>query len=210
MGLPQKIVRLFRNASIDLRYGAWLGGALATRYALLGAFNPSNSDYSVLPAVFGDLIRPYDVLVDVGCGRGRVINWWLKGGHRNKIIGLELDPDLASRTARRLRRFHNVSVIVGDATVHVPPDGTLFYLYNPFNAEVMARFRDSIVARNRPATLIYYNCENLDVFTGDPRWQIRVIAEQGRINQFAVMQLRQSTARKSGADLRVVEEISQC
>ena len=44
----------------------------------------------MLPKLFnernGTAIKSSDVLVDVGCGRGRVINWWLSLGLGNKIV----------------------------------------------------------------------------------------------------------------------------
>src|SRR5262245_31735372 len=103
-----------RNLAMDLRYGASLAGTAPPRAE--GTAAVVNSQYSVLPYVFGDRIRPHDVLVDVGCGKGRVINWWLSQGLRNRMVGIEHNPEIASATARRLRRFRNVTIVNRDAT----------------------------------------------------------------------------------------------
>ena len=131
----------------DLRYGGALRGDIRSRYRRAGAYNVVNSPYSVLPHVFRGRIGPQDVLVDVGCGKGRVINWWLDQGLRNRMVGLEIDPAVASATARRLSAFGNVMIIHDDATTGVPDDATLLYMYNPFDRAA----HDALQGQSRPA-----------------------------------------------------------
>src|SRR5215470_12031173 len=70
------------------------------------------SPYYVLRAIFERVsIGPHDVLVDVGCGEGRVINFWLHRGIENQIVGVEANPEAAQDAARRYRRFRNVSIV---------------------------------------------------------------------------------------------------
>jgi len=99
-----RLVRLARNIVFDLRYGAFLGGVIPTRYLGTGAVNVANSDYAVLPHLFDRLIEHDDVLVDVGCGKGRVLNWWLRFYPHHRIVGIELDGEVAEKTRHRLRR----------------------------------------------------------------------------------------------------------
>jgi hypothetical protein len=78
-----------------------------------------------------------------------------------------------------------------------PDDGTLFYLFNPFDAPAMMRFKDRLkesVSRSPigEATVIYYNCRHLEVFVNDeacnieygklehPLAVIRVLARRGK------------------------------
>jgi hypothetical protein len=161
-----------RNVATDLRYGAILSGGIASRYRDRGASDVVNSQYSVLPHIFRGRIAADDVLVDVGCGKGRVLNWWLSQGLSNRMVGIELDPEVASATARRLRRFGNVSIINGDATTAMPADATLAYLYSPFSRDVMRRFKEHLVERfgHRGITALYWNPQFVDVFDEDPRW----------------------------------------
>lgn len=127
-----RIVRIVRNALIDLRYGGLLAGELKSRFSDRHAVETANSDYVGMSYMFEGRIKDSDVLVDVGCGKGRVINSWLHSGYRNKMIGLELDDEVAERTRRRLRKFDNVTIVTGDAVENIPPSGTLFYMYHPF------------------------------------------------------------------------------
>ena len=69
--LTVRSFRIARNALQDLRYGAPLGG-LISMYG--------NTDYLALSNIFAKRIKDNDVLVDVGCGKGRVIQLLARAG----------------------------------------------------------------------------------------------------------------------------------
>jgi SAM-dependent methyltransferase len=186
------IYRRLHNFLGDLRYGRPLYGSIPSRYADLGANSTENSSYLSLKQIFEGAIRPDDVLVDVGCGRGRVINWWLSQGLSNRMVGIELDENIATETRHRLRRFDNVEIIAGDAVEQLPQDASLIYLYNPFDARVMhtfkSRVKDILVHSNRNVTkLIYLNCKHLNVFEQDPHCSIK---KGEALYPFAVIEIR--------------------
>jgi hypothetical protein len=168
---------ILRSLLLDLRYGGSLAGNVKTRHRAAGAYNVVNTPYSVLPHMFAGRIREGDVLVDVGCGKGRVLNWWLSRGLRNRLVGIEMNPEIAASTAKRLRRHDNVTVVSGDATTAIPDDATLLYLYNPFDGPTMQRFKSMLVERfrRRGITLLYWNTEALDVWRDDPRWDVDLV-----------------------------------
>ena len=176
----RRLPKVARNLARDLRYGKPLGGTMRTRYAHLGAHDVGNADYDDLAILFGEAgVLPDDVIVDVGAGKGRSINWLLAHHPENRIVGIELDPDVCADTAKRLRRYDHVTIRCGDATTMLPPDGTLFYLFNPFDETVMLRFRDALVATRAGAAsrtrIVYYNVKALNVFEEDPRFVVRMI-----------------------------------
>jgi SAM-dependent methyltransferase len=187
-----------RSVATDLRYGAILSGNVRSRRS--GSYDVANTPYSVLPHVFAGRIAAQDVLVDVGCGKGRVINWWLSRGLRNRMIGIELEPDVAAATARRLSRFANVTIINADATTAVPGDATLVYLYNPFDRAAIERFKANLAGRfgGCGITALYWNPHWLAVFEDDPRWSTELIELTavsdpriaGAHRQYAVVALR--------------------
>ena len=195
-----KLASIARTVATDVRYGRVLSGTVRAREADVGAADVVNSPYSVLPHVFAGRIRATDVLVDVGCGKGRVINWWLSQGLRNRLIGIELNPAVAAGTARRLRRFDNVTIVNADATTAVPDDATLLYLYSPFDRATMRRLKSDLEQRfsSRGITALYWNPEFVDVFADDPRWSAQVIELDdlsdprigGTHGQYAVVELR--------------------
>ena len=134
-----------------------------------------NSDYLVLRAIFEGRVQDGDLLVDVGCGRGRVLNHWLGLRKNVDIVGIEIDPEIASETRRRLGRFANVTVLAGDAAEALPADASLLYLFNPFNGHVMERFKRSVSERCPSATLLYYHPIYLQIFREDPVWDVEEI-----------------------------------
>jgi hypothetical protein len=154
----------------------------------------------VLPHIFADRIHDDDVLVDVGCGKGRVINWWLSLGLRNRIVGIELDPEVASATEKRLRKFDNVEIVNADATMAVPDEATLLYMYSPFDQGSMHRFKADLERRfrRRGITALYWNPEYVEVFRDDPQWATHMIGLHdvpdprigGTHARYAVLQLR--------------------
>ena len=163
------------NLACDLRFGEILRGEVETRFSELGAEGTGNTSYYALSLFFrGETIAEDDVLVDVGCGKGRVINWWLSRGLRNRIVGLELDPELAAHTRHRLRSYPNVTIISGDGIENLPSDGTLFFLFNPFHRPVVSCYKERLLQlpRRDKIRIYYYNCVHADVFENDSRFSV--------------------------------------
>jgi len=129
----------------------------------------------ILRYIFGRIyrIQPNEVLVDVGCGQGRVIMWWLKAGYRNKIYGIEIDEAIAEKARGSLAKYSNVKIITGDALEKLPPEGTMFYLFNPFQLKIALQFRKLIAERYLPGTvMVYYFPRWIEVFRGDARFEV--------------------------------------
>jgi SAM-dependent methyltransferase len=171
-----------------------LHGNKASEFKHLGANDVYHTDYTAMPLIFQHIeIQPQDVLVDVGCGKGRVINYWLSRNYQNQIFGLELDPEIAAATARQFYRRSNVRILAGDAIGNLPPGGTVFYFYNPFRADKVREFEKTLrnTTGDHKVTILYYNPKNLHIFD-NPIWSVRKINfEQdlgiqrwGRLNKF--------------------------
>jgi SAM-dependent methyltransferase len=177
----RRVPKIIRNALRDLRYGRPLGGTLRTRHAHLGAYDVANTDYDDLARLFADIeVAADDVIVDVGCGKGRVLNWFLSRYPENRIYGIELDPEVCAGTARRLRRHATVTVVCGDATASLPEDGTLLYLFNPFDEAAMRRLVATVLGlRPAPRRIVYYNCKFLQLFLDDPRFEVSTVELPG-------------------------------
>jgi hypothetical protein len=167
-------VRLIHNFFVDLWWGGYCGGIKHSPYAHLGAMVTQSMDYAQLSYLFtsNDLpVYDSDVLVDVGCGKGRVINFWLGRRLCNRIIGIELDEEIARVTRNRLARYSNVEIMTGDATQSLPEDGTFFFLFNPFDADVMRRFLERL-KQLREVRVIYWYCLHVGVVKNDPFWSV--------------------------------------
>ena len=66
----------------------------------------------------------------------------------------------------------------GDATALLPADGTVFYLFNPFDESVMRRFAQAMLDRGSPATIVYMNEKHAIAFD-DPRFTVTPIDPPG-------------------------------
>jgi SAM-dependent methyltransferase len=192
---------MLRNAARDLRFGAPLGGTVKTRYGHLGAFDTANSDYDDLAPLFAAAnVRATDVIVDIGCGKGRVLNWLLQHCPENRVYGIELDPDVAARTARRLRRYPQAYVLTGDAALLAPDDATIFFLFNPFDETVLRRFVARVLEHDarrdgRDRRIIYCRCKFLRPFEEVDRFVIEPIQLPSGRHEAVLATLR--TGRRS-------------
>jgi SAM-dependent methyltransferase len=98
-------------------------------------------------------VRPGDVFVELGCGKGRVILDAARRYPFSRVVGVELAPrlsavarDLVERERGRLR-CPDVRIETLDATAFpIPDDMTHAYLYNPFNGPTFEQVCANIVA----------------------------------------------------------------
>lgn len=131
-------------------------------------------------------LGPGDVLLDLGCGAGRVA---CLAARRplGRVIGVELDGamvEIAARNARALRgRRCPLEIVNVDATrFEVPDDVTCVYMYNPFAGEVLDAVLRQILrsADRRP--------RRLRIAYANPKEHERLLAT-GRIRHAGRMSL---------------------
>jgi SAM-dependent methyltransferase len=161
---------------IDLRYGGRYARDLPDLNKDSGQHALIHSNLTDLRYVFSHIdIRRDDVLVDVGCGAGRVLNYWLSLGLPNKLIGIEYNDDVAQRANHAYARRPNVEILSGDAAALAPScGGTLFYFFNPFMPEGVRRFEEGM--RGKPIRILYYYPRYLQPFENDA-WRITHIPQ---------------------------------
>ena len=173
--MVKSIINNLYNALLDFYYcKRYLGGVIKPYNK--GAYAMESSDYAMLPKIFSSInINAHDVIVDVGCGSGRVILWLLKKGYKNKIIGIELNPDIAKKTKRLFAKYSNVSIVEGDIIDNIPKYGTIYYLYNPFEPFILRRFKEEISKKfTDKETILYFHCPHVEVFEYDDNWQVNI------------------------------------
>jgi SAM-dependent methyltransferase len=120
--------------------------------------------------------------IDVGSGKGRVLLLAALHGFK-RVIGIELGVELHDAACRNIARMRGrlgsakVTSIRADATrFDFPPEPTLCFLNNPFDAAVLDRLLDRIEASRaatpRPFTLIYYHSNHADRIAARPGWEM--------------------------------------
>ncbi len=102
------------------------------------------------------------VLVDYGCGKGRV-GFFLHHRIGCKVIGVEYEESVYRVARRNLESYSHKS---GVAFVHASAEsfsleeGDHFYFFNPFSVEilksVLGRIQESYYANPRPMQLYFY------------------------------------------------------
>lgn len=120
--------------------------------------------YSVLERLANTgLIRKGNVLLDYGCGKGRV-DFFLSHQTRCRAIGIEYDERIWQKAEENRNSgsfVDKVSFVCMDAReFNVPVDVDRIYFFNPFSVEilqrVLARIRDSYYESMREILLFFY------------------------------------------------------
>lgn len=122
------------------------------------------TSYCVLERLVGSgMIDERDVVLDYGCGKGRV-DFFLSYRAKAKTIGIEYDPHIYQIALENLRnvisRVKPQFVLANAETYEVPTEVDRCYFFNPFSVEilhkVMARILDSYYEAPREMFLFFY------------------------------------------------------
>lgn len=186
---PQKIYFWLKTFFLDIKYGSYLGRRSSNGNFERGWWGSLNSNYDDLAAMFSKItIRSNDVIVDIGCGKGRVFNFFLNCGFKNKLIGVEVDPVIAKITKQRLHKYRQIEIVTGaiENGGVFPIEATIFYLSNPFSGVIVKNFSDQLAKKvkdgifkmsDRPL-IVYYFCYYLNVFEANPIWNVKRLDTQ--------------------------------
>lgn len=134
----------------------------------------SNSDqyrYPYEPTPYGvlerlsnsGLIRKKDVVLDYGCGKGRV-DFFLSYQTKAKTIGIEYDERIYQGALENKKNAVSGArtefVLTKAEEYEVPPEVNRYYFFNPFSVEllrkVMARIIESYYEKPREVFLFFY------------------------------------------------------
>ena len=120
--------------------------------------------YSVLERLAGSrLISKKDVVLDYGCGKGRV-DFFLAYRRSAKTIGIEYDRHIyqaaMANNHTAVAKAKAAFVLTEAENYIVPPQVTCCYFFNPFSQEilhtVMARILESYYEHPRQILLFFY------------------------------------------------------
>ena len=137
--------------------GRLLERAEKTRHAADGAHDPTATPYFVLDDLLGSLgLAAESHLLDVGCGAGRVLAYFVGSGLPGCVTGVELDADLAAEAVAWSMRYKQANVISGSVLDLPLADYTHVYLFNPFDTPVLEAFLAKVEREARgPVTLVH-------------------------------------------------------
>ena len=169
--------KTLKNLRIDLMtQRTFLGGDVDSIDGEEMIYRTVNSGYEQLKIIFFDYytVNKNDVIIDVGCGKGRVFNYLIYRGLKNKMIGYEINEAVGNKTKANLARYNNVQIRSENIFNNFPKEGNLFYLFNPFKEAMIIEFRDRILEmkENNPV-ILYYNPAYIDIFI-DQRFRCEI------------------------------------
>lgn len=130
-----------------------------------GHYHYSTISYRTLFQIF-KFIRPTtdDLLFDLGCGKGRALCSAALFPFK-KVVGVEFNNELcqiAKINCENMRWRKSAYEIVHDLAQNIDySSGNVFYLFNPFDAEilsdVLSKIQSTLVSNPRIIRLVYVN-----------------------------------------------------
>lgn len=108
-----------------------------------------------------DLLKKEDVVVDYGCGKGR-IGFFLNDQVGCRVIGIDHDERLLETAKRNLEQYESDDVvfIYSKAEEYNPDGANRFYFFNPFStrifSEVLKRIEESYEKSPRDILIFFY------------------------------------------------------
>ncbi len=130
-------------------------------------YDTASTSYDMIKIIFFNYFKlaDRDIIVDVGCGKGRVFNYLLYRGLTNKMIGYEINEMVANELKQNLSRYKNVEILSENIFENFPTHANVFYMFNPFKEGMMQDFKECIwkMKDNNPV-ILYYNPTCLNVF----------------------------------------------
>ena len=155
-------MRAWREDRLDRKIGGIsLAEVRESRFQDLGAYPTMSAEYGAIDMMFRHFpLSEKDDFVDVGCGFGRVISRLLmKKSPCGKYYGVELDPDVAGVAKKRFEAYPQVSILTGNILDVLPHDGTVFWLYTPFDVCVLDAFLSKLESRRETKAYVMYYCD---------------------------------------------------
>lgn len=134
------------------------------------SYHYASMSYSTIRNVLNFLLlQKEDVMVDIGCGKGRVL--CLAARHQlRKVIGVDLSKEfceIARANAERMRgRQSPIEIHNSNAEQFDYSEGTAFILFNPFGPSTLNAVLSKIHhdANSHPVRIAYANPAHDDVF----------------------------------------------
>ncbi|MBQ7915559.1 MAG: methyltransferase domain-containing protein [Firmicutes bacterium] len=107
-------------------------------------------------------IQSEDVVIDYGCGKGRV-GFFLAQEVGCRIIGVEYNPEIYAQAIANwemYRKKAQTEFVCANGESYKITEGNCFYFFNPFSIEifkgVMGRIMESYYENPRPMQLFFY------------------------------------------------------
>lgn len=130
-----------------------------------GATGSTATPYSVVKDIVDmNNINENSKFVDVGCGKGRVLAALLHQKAKCKLVGIELNEEVADIAKTWSEPYDNVEIICGDAFKIDMEEYTDIFLARPFETELFKEYLLKLEKELKQETNVYFY---VDQFLGD-------------------------------------------
>lgn len=139
--------------------GRSLGRFVPTPYEdRYGATGSQSVPYAGLEEIMNRVsFKEGDSLIDIGCGKGRVLAYLKSSGCKASLTGIELNPEVASVASSWSKDIPGISIICGNAFDIDFDQYTHFFMYRPMDLFTFLSFIKKLEGSlSHPVTLIYY------------------------------------------------------
>lgn len=161
-GLFNTLKLLTAEISFEKKFG--IKTSVIKRSASKEFFNYQGAGYNVLLRIFSEIsetTKGFD-FVDIGCGKGRAVFVAEYCGY-DQLTGIELDEELIKDASRNTelyvfkRKESSINFIhVNALEYEYKNKPTIYFLFNPFNEEIMKKVLNRIVALSSSETWFVY------------------------------------------------------
>lgn len=134
------------------------------------------SHYRVLEKVFCKYqFTPEDSILDIGCGKGRILAYFTEMGFKGKLTGVELKRDVVAVCKQWTKAYPNIQVIEGNVLELDLNEYTVMVMFNPFGANVLLRLLEKIEHELTHSIQLYYLSDQYygRHINGRPGWQLK-------------------------------------
>ena len=139
----------------------------------IGGTGSQSTHYTILKRVFSHVeLKPDDVFLDVGCGKGRVLAFLVKENCPCPIYGIEYNEEVGRIAAEWSEKYEQVNVIIGDALQFDYDRFTVLSLARPFLPKTFLAFVEQLEGTlTHPITLFYwYDQQSAYQLKNRPGW----------------------------------------
>lgn len=122
-----------------------------------GATGSQATHYRILDVLFeGFTFTKEDSLIDIGCGKGRVLAYLLLHHFPGRLTGIELNADVVAIAQNWSKRYDNVHIIAGDAFALDLTKYNYFFWGRPFEKKIFLQFLAKFEAEIEQKVHVFY------------------------------------------------------
>ena len=134
------------------------------------------SHYRVLEKIFcKSHFTEDDSILDIGCGKGRILAFFTERGHKGKLTGVELRKEVAEECRQWIKAYPNIQIIAGNVLELDLNNYTVMVMFNPFGANVLLSLLEKMEKELTHPIHLYYlsDHEYGNHINGRPGWELK-------------------------------------